>query len=177
MLVALEPYVDSDWSVLAGSLDWSCWRTAAHVAHDLLAYAAQIAAQPAGRYLPFDVIVRSEAAPADVLDIVRACGELLSSALDTATADTRAWHWGPTDPTGFAALGVTEILVHTWDICQGLGLPWRPPADACSAVLDRLRPDAPAGDPVDLLLWATGRVPLDEDHPRQSSWVLRIETG
>ena len=28
----------------AGSLDWSCWRTAAHVAHDLLAYAGQVAA-------------------------------------------------------------------------------------------------------------------------------------
>jgi hypothetical protein len=27
------------WSVPAGSLEWSCWTTATHVAHDLPAYA------------------------------------------------------------------------------------------------------------------------------------------
>jgi hypothetical protein len=27
----------------------------------------------------------------------------------------RAWHWGPTDPSGFAALGVNETLMHTYE--------------------------------------------------------------
>jgi hypothetical protein len=176
MLAALEPHVALDWTVPAGSLEWSCWRTAAHVAHDLLAYAGQVAAQPAERYLPFDVVVRPQATTADVLDVVRACGGLLASALDTAPADTRGWHFGLTDPSGFAALGVLEIYVHTWDICQGLGLPWRPPATTCASVLERLRPDAPDGDPVDVLLWTTGRVSLDQNHPRQAEWVLKIAT-
>lgn len=43
MVEVLTPHAtDRDWSVRAGSLDWSCWTTAAHVAHDLLAYAGQV---------------------------------------------------------------------------------------------------------------------------------------
>ena len=33
----LRPAVDRDWTVRAGDLDWSCWTTAAHIAHDLIA--------------------------------------------------------------------------------------------------------------------------------------------
>ena len=40
---ALRPHTDADWLVRAGSLDWTCWETATHVAHDLIAYAGQIA--------------------------------------------------------------------------------------------------------------------------------------
>jgi hypothetical protein len=39
MMRVLSPHEAQDWQVRAGSLDWSCWQTAAHVAHDLLAYA------------------------------------------------------------------------------------------------------------------------------------------
>lgn len=166
----LGPEVGRDWrGVTAGSLTWSCWQTAAHVAHDLFAYAGQLAARPDDAYLPYDLLVRDTAGPPDVLRAVSACGALLSMALRAVSPDTRAWHWGPTDPTGFAALGVNETLVHTWDICQGLGLQWRPPEPLCALVLDRLMPDAPPGDPVEVLLWRTGRAPLD-DRPRLKTW-------
>jgi len=46
MTSALRPAVEADWTVPAGGLDWSCWQTAAHVAHDLLAYAGQVTAGP-----------------------------------------------------------------------------------------------------------------------------------
>lgn len=170
MLGVLGPEVDRDWSVRAGRLEWSCTRTAAHVAHDLLAYAGQLAAQPADAYLPCDLTVRDGATPEDVLRVVTACGGLLGTALRAAASDTRAWHWGSTDPTGFAALGMNETLVHTWDVCQGLGLPWRPPTSMCEAVLRRLVPDAPEGDPADVLLWATGRAALG-DRPRLREWT------
>ena len=51
--------------------------------------------------------------------MVVACGRLLSSALAAAGPDARAWHWGATDPSGFAALGVNETLLHTYDIATG----------------------------------------------------------
>ena len=168
----LGPHTAEDWTVAAGPLEWSCWETAAHIAHDLLAYAAQLAARPATAYLPIDLAVRPSASPADVLQAVKACGGLLSSALADAGPALRAWHWGPTDPEGFAAMGVAEILLHTHDIAQGLGLAWLPPRAQCAAVLARLASNAPPGDPVQVLLWYTGRAELD-GQAHQTRWVWR----
>jgi hypothetical protein len=90
----------------------------------------------------------------------------------TSPPQARGWHWGPTDPAGFAALGVNEILAHTHDIAQGLGISWLPPGPLCAAVLHRLFPDVPAGDPARVLLWATGRADL-AGRRRRTSWVAR----
>jgi hypothetical protein len=170
MVRVLTPYQSRDWRGPAGSLEWSCWTTAAHVAHDLLAYAGQVAARPGSAYLPFDLVIHRDASPRDVLQVVIASGRLLSSAVAGAGPGERAWHWGATDPGGFAALGVNETLVHTHDIAQGLGISWVPPARLSAAVLARLFPDAPDGDPATVLLWSTGRAELD-DRPRVRSWV------
>ncbi|HEY8452995.1 MAG: hypothetical protein FWJ70_14850 [Micromonosporaceae bacterium] len=177
MVRVLTPHVSKDWRQhRAGTLEWSCWTTAAHVAHDLLAYAIQVAARPDSGYLPLDLVIRDHASPGDVLRIVAGCGRLLSDALSAAEPTARAWHWGPTDPSGFAALGVNETLVHTFDITQGLGIDWRPPAALCAAVLTRLFPDAPEGDPAQVLLWSTGRADL-AGRPRVTSWVPKAAVG
>jgi hypothetical protein len=172
MVRVLTPYTLRDWQVPAGSLEWSCWSTAAHIAHDLVAYAAQVAAQPVSAYLRCDLVVHADASPSDVLEVVIASGGLLSSALAAAGPDARAWHWGATDPGGFAALGVNETLVHTFDITRGLGISWLPPERLCATVLARLFPGAPDGDPVQVLLWCTGRAGL-EGRPRVTSWTPR----
>jgi hypothetical protein len=172
MVRVLTPYESADWARPAGTLEWSCWKTAAHVAHDLLAYAGQLAAQPDDAYLPFDLRIRDGASPRDVLRTVAGCGRLLSSVLAASSPTVRAWHWGPTDPSGFAALGVTETLMHTYDITRGLGVDWTPPDSLCRAVLARLFSDAPAGDPVQVLLWATGRGDLP-GHARVTSWIMK----
>ncbi|MFY1653036.1 maleylpyruvate isomerase N-terminal domain-containing protein [Solwaraspora sp. WMMB762] len=171
MVRVLTPHESADWGRPAGALDWSCWETAAHVAHDLLAYAGQLAARPDSAYLPFDLVVRDDASPRDLLRTVTGAGRLLSTMLAASDPSVRAWHWGPTDPSGFAALGVNETLVHTYDIAEGLGIHWHPPRSLCSAVLTRLFPHAPAGDPVQVLLWSTGRTDLP-GRPRPTSWVL-----
>jgi hypothetical protein len=172
MVRVLTPHLSRDWRKhRAGTLEWSCWTTAVHVAHDLLAYAGQVAAGPDEAYLPLDLVVQDDAEPRDVLAVVTACGRLLSHAVTAAAPTARGWHWGPTDPGGFAALGVNETLMHTWDITQGLGIDWRPPAELCAAVLARLFPHAPAGNPVEVLLWSTGRTELP-GHARVTSWVL-----
>lgn len=169
MVAALGPHEAADWTVPAGPLTWSCWTTAAHIAHDLLAYAGQVAGRPSASSLPFDLAVRPGTPPREVLRVAAACGALLSSALATADPGMRAWHWGPCDPSGFAAMGTAETLLHTHDITGGLGVPWRPSAPLCEAVLRRLFPDAPPGDPVRVLLWCTGRGDLP-GRPRRTSW-------
>ncbi|MEV4283369.1 maleylpyruvate isomerase N-terminal domain-containing protein [Actinoplanes xinjiangensis] len=187
MLRLLVPLQDRDWTVRAGPLDWDCRATAAHVAHDLTAYATQLTARPGGHlppalgvrtsradgaYLPLDLEVRPDAPPRVVLQIVAACAGLLSLALRAAGPTARAWHWGPTDPSGFAAMGVNETLMHTWDIAQGLNLGWTPPPALSARVLARLFPDAPAGDPVAAHLWCTGRVALP-GRPRRTDWAMK----
>ncbi|MGW4805873.1 maleylpyruvate isomerase N-terminal domain-containing protein [Kitasatospora sp. NPDC004272] len=168
----LTPHLRSDWGVPAGPLEWNCRDTLAHLGHDLLAYAGQVVARPETGYLPFDLTVRPDADPAEVLTTASACGELLALALAAAGPDTRAWHWGPADRTGFAAMGVAETLLHTHDITTGLALDWAPPSALCAAVLARLFPAAPAGEPVPVLLWCTGRGELP-GRPRRASWGWR----
>ncbi len=169
---ALTPLLGADWSVPAGALEWSCRATAAHIAHDLLAYAGQLAALPDDGYLPLDLVVHPDATPAQALRAVAACGKLLCDAVAAAPSEARAWHWGPCDPEGFAAMGTAEILLHTWDITRGLGAPWAMPGAACAGVLRRLFPDAPyrEGDPASMLLWCTGRGELP-GRPRRASWT------
>lgn len=172
----LGPYTDRDWTGPAGDLDWSCWTTAAHIAHDLLGYAAQLTGRPDTGYLPLDLRVRPDATPAQVLVVVGACGGLLAAAIDTVPAHTRAWHWGPCDPPGFAAMGIAETLLHTYDITRGLAVAWQPPAAPSAAVLRRLFPEAPAGYPAAVLLWMTGRVALN-GRPRRTDWTWRAAVG
>lgn len=172
MVVVLTPQAEVDWQVPAGSLEWSCWKTAAHVAHDLLAYAGQVAARATAGYLPFDLVVAPAAAPQEVLGVVSSCGRLLGSAVANAGAGPVAWHWGMSDAAGFAAMGVAEALVHTYDITQGLGVAWLPPEPLCQLVVARLLPDSPPGRATEVLLWATGRADL-KGHPRVGEWVWR----
>ncbi len=153
----LTPYADADWRVRAGALDWSCWTTAAHVAHDLASYAGQVAGRATAGYLPFDLVIEPDAAPREVLGVVLACGRLLSIAVDNAEAGPVAWHWGISDAAGFAAMGIGETLVHAYDITQGLGVAWQPPESLCQLVVARLLRNAPEGRASEVLLWSTGR--------------------
>lgn len=172
MVAVLTPHEEVDWHTRAGALEWSCWATAAHVAHDLLAYAGQVVVGATDGYLPFDLVTAPEAPPREVLTVVTACGRLLSNAVANASAGPVAWHWGLSDAAGFAAMGIAEALVHTYDITQGLGVAWLPPDSLSQLVVARLLPDAPPGRATQILLWSTGRTDL-KGHPRVSEWVWR----
>ena len=112
---------------------------------------------------------RAGLTPAQVAD--EASGALLVAMVRTTPPQVRAYHsFGVSDPEGFAAMGVVETLVHTYDLAEGLGLAWVPPADLCSRALARLFPEAPGTtDPWLTLLWATGRAELP-GYPRRATW-------
>jgi Mycothiol maleylpyruvate isomerase N-terminal domain len=183
MVHALTAVRDKDWHVPAGSLDWDCWETIEHVCDDLFSYAGQLGAKPLDRYVPFGTKERRPGGPDEtiyadpdagvdgLLLALRACGALLAAMVKTSPPDVRAHHgWGVSDPEGFAAMGVVEVLVHMHDIAKGLGIEWSPDADLCRRALARLFPEAPANaDPWQTLLWATGRGELP-GRERLSSW-------
>ncbi|WP_424212300.1 maleylpyruvate isomerase N-terminal domain-containing protein [Streptomyces sp. BI20] len=170
--------VERDWGAPAGGLEWSCRETVVHVAHDLTAYAAQLAGRVRGPgYLPLDLTVPESAGRGEVVEVLSASAALLATVVRAAPAGARGWHWGACDASGFAAMGVAELTLHTWDVARGLGVAWEPPVEAAEAVLGRLfppavLPDPPRASPSDLLLWATGRTVLP-DRPRRTDWVWR----
>lgn len=171
---ALEPYVAADWrATTAGDVTWTCWDTALHVADDLYFYAVQLVhGRQTAEYLSTELSLDDDATVARLLDAVVVHGELLRRAALGASPTDRGFHvFGVSDADGFAAMGIVETLVHTYDIVRGLdpASDWRPPGDLAAAALDRLFPDAPSGDPAEVLLHSCGRVPLG-DLPRLTDW-------
>lgn len=179
---------DDTWDRPAGTLEWSCRRTVGHVLDDLVAYALQVSAARHGDaqddYLPVVpprggedlVTVDPESGTSGIVASLRAFGELFAAALDGMGPQTRAFHpWGLTDRTGYAAVGLLEVLVHGYDLLSGLGLPAEPPAGQSGLVVRRLFPEAPDGEPAAVLLWCTGRLDLpregDVPLPRPSRWL------
>ena len=62
--------------------------------------------------------------------------------MDSRDVDDAVAEMVRTDAGGFAALGVNETLVHTYDITQGLGISWLTPESLCAAMLG---PTVPRG--------------------------------
>jgi hypothetical protein len=181
----LRGAVAPDWSAKAGSLEWDCWETVEHLADDLFSYAAQLGPEnpPLDTHVPFAwrrkkpggpanvIFADRDAGPAGLLQVLEASGALLTAIVRTAPPTVRSHHiFGAADPEGFAAMGIVEILVHTYDIAEGLSISWTPPADLCNRVLARLFPDAPTDtERWPTLLWATGRAELP-DRPCLTKW-------
>jgi RimJ/RimL family protein N-acetyltransferase len=147
--------------VRAGRLEWNCRETAVHIASDLIAYAGQLAGRAQHAYVPFEITLDDDAGDDGLLDVISATGALLAAAVGTAPRHVRAFHPYPfrsADRTGFASMGIAEVLLHTHDIAEGLGLPYEPPAHLAGPVLESLFPHVqPGPEPWPTLLWATGR--------------------
>lgn len=175
-VAALRDAPEDGWDAAAGTLEWSCRQTAEHLADDLFAYALQLGPRTPSLTTHVPVSWRREApggpastvfvdraeGVAGLLQVLEACGALLTSMVRTTSPAVRSHHvFGASDPEGFGAMGVTETLVHTHDITAGLGLSFEPPAGLCARTLHRLFPDAPAeAEPWPALLWSAGRIAL-----------------
>jgi hypothetical protein len=173
-VAALAGYSDLDWQQLpAADLEWSCWQTALHMVDCLYFYACQIVYGNPDGYLCTQLALDDSASPPRLLDALAAHAELLHRIARSADPNLRAHHnYGVSDPPGFAAMGVVEILIHTYDVVLGLNPadPWRPPAALAAPVIARLFPDAPRGDPADVLLYCCGRAVLGELPRRAQHW-------
>ncbi|MFK0069944.1 GNAT family N-acetyltransferase [Streptomyces sp. NPDC091046] len=158
----LRTATDRDWEAArAGRLEWSCRYTAEHIAGDLIAYAGQLAGRATEAYVPFEITLDEGTDNEGLLHVVETTGALLAATLRTTPREVRAFHPYPfrsADREGFAAMGITEVFLHTHDIAEGLGLAYEPPAERCADLLARLFPHVrPDTDPWRTLLWATGR--------------------
>ncbi|WP_030680235.1 maleylpyruvate isomerase N-terminal domain-containing protein [Streptomyces rimosus] len=188
-LDALLERADQDWSRRAHGLEWTCRETLDHLALGLTGYAGLLIARPADRYITLFASLDPRAPLPACLEGLRIAASLLGSTVRDTPSDVRAWHpWGHADAAGFAAMGITELLLHTYDITRALNPdpgpdpdpapgpaapPWAPDTGLSAAALTRLFPDAPAAPPghgpFDVLLWCTGRTALP-GLPRRTAW-------
>ncbi|WP_406444234.1 GNAT family N-acetyltransferase [Streptomyces sp. NBC_01613] len=158
----LRTALDRDWAAVnAGRVEWSCHTTAFHIAEDLIAYAANLAGRAQDDYVPFEITLDEGTGNADLVHVIEATGALLAAAVRTAPREARGFHPYPfrsANREGFAAMGIAEILAHTHDIAEGLGLPYEPPAALPEFVLTQIFPHVqPGPDYWRTFLWATGR--------------------
>ena len=158
------------WDEHAGTIEWTCRRTLAHVADCATWYAANLARESThsaevGELAP-------TAAASVLVDALRSGGALLAAAVNAARPEQRGYHpFGIADRSGFSAMGCDEILVHGADIAAGLGIGYEPPADVCAHVVSRLFPWAPTDtDPWTTLQWANGRAALGARQP-ETRWL------
>ena len=161
-VAALRPAVDRDWTeVKASGLEWNCHETAFHIAEDLIGYAANLAGRAKDDYVPFEITLDEGTDNTGLLHVIEATGALLAAAVRTAPREARGFHPYPfrsANREGFAAMGIAEVLAHTYDIAGGLGLEYEPPAALAESVLTRIFPHVqPGPDHWRTFLWATGR--------------------
>jgi hypothetical protein len=133
--------IDRDWSVRAGTLDWSCRTTAEHTVDAVFAPAFFLASRREHAYPHFDVLrALPDATISDLVDGLRAVTTMLWAVIVTAEPGTQAIiRRRPAIETAaaqdFAPRGALELILHTYDISAGLGIPFEPPRDLCSRLL------------------------------------------
>lgn len=168
-----------DFSAHVPRMDADVRRVVVHIAGCLAWYAHDLAAGPTESAGPTPQW-SADIAPADLVRELGIGADVLARVVATARPADRGWHpWGVADAAGFAAMGIVEILVHTDDVADGLGLDWTPPAGPVLAALSRLFPQAPVdAPPWRALLWCTGRADLPgRDRVTDWRWHAAPLTG
>ncbi len=162
---------DRDWSVPAGTLEWSCHRTAGHAADCVFAPAFFLASGRRADYPAWDDLRPLPDAGVDhLVDGLRAASTLLRAVVLTADPDTRAiirQRPAPqtAPPPDFVPRGALELIIHTYDIASGLQVAYDPPAELVQRLTDHTAtwpgqdPVEPSGDPWADMLRRYGREP------------------
>lgn len=167
----LDQCKDADWTAPVPDLDLSVASVVAHTAEVCLWYAIDLSAE--GKDLQaVEHRVKIDGANADLIDTLVTYAAVLASVVDGSAESVRGFHpMGAADPSGFAAMGCDEMLIHTDDVARGLGVDFRPPSELADQALRRLFPwVSPTGDLWNELRWANGRIALP-GRPRQTNWA------
>jgi hypothetical protein len=152
----LSGMVERDWSVQAGTLEWTCRQTVDHMVDCVFSYAMQVAGRVQGEFLPFaELHAEPEASNRDLLAGLGAVGQILHDVVFCAPAGTTASDGLVSLDLGdWCARAAYELALHAHDVIVGLGAEWELPGGLCGAITE-----SPA-------LWMFDRnLAEDEDDP------------
>jgi hypothetical protein len=163
-----------DWEIATPDLDWTQSQTAIHTMRACLEYTYQVVGKRMDTYQPVLFDKKDKATPAEYLPMISTASRILQKAIKDADVTDRAWHaYGVSDPIGFAAMGVVEVSVHTYDLAKGFGISFVPNNVAAQFAIERLfsgTTEFPNHDTSgELLLWLAGRIELSGT-PRRQGW-------
>lgn len=164
----LTPTIGMDWEIQTPDLAWTQTQTAIHTMRACLEYSYQVVGKKMDTYQPVLFERKESANAADYLMMIPTAARVLSRVVATAEASDRAWHaYGESDPIGFAAMGVVEVSVHTYDLAKGFGIDFTPLQAPSEFAITRLFADTVetnadflAEDWGKRLLWYAGRIEL-----------------
>jgi hypothetical protein len=166
---------DRDWSVPAGTLEWSCLATADHAVDCVYAPAFFLASGRTDAYPTAggDLRMGDGATPATLVESLHIAVRILTAVVATADPQAEAVLFGRIEPKvgrppDFLPRAATELALHAHDVCTGLALPFAPPPGAMERLRDHTRDwqmwsllDGPAlgatDDPWTDMLRASGR--------------------
>ena len=137
---------DRDWSVRAGSLEWTCTRTADHAVDCVWAPAFFLASRKRDGYPDVgpDMGLGADAEPGRLVQSLEMATRVLGAVVRDADPDVRAILFRRPEimvapPEDFPPRAATELILHAYDVCSGLQVPFEPPAALCRRLRDHTR--------------------------------------
>lgn len=168
----LAVFVDYDLDGPAGDLTKTCREILEHIALMPFQWATRVATRSQENDYCVGLAGPIEGTARAVLGTFDAGLAVFGDVVSAMPASARSAHSaGLADSVGWAAMICDEVLVHSWDIAQGVGGEFVMPEALCQAVLERLFPWAGSdGKPSQRLLMVNGRRSLG-DRPPIPDWV------
>jgi hypothetical protein len=140
---AWEQGVARDWSARAGTLEWSCTRTADHAYDATLAIGFFLASRRQDRYpeLGGPTTLGNAPWPSQLVEGIAIAGRLVAGVVATTPEEVRAIIWRRPEtavapPSDFAPRAALEAILHGHDVAAGIGVPYEPPEGLCERLRD-----------------------------------------
>src|SRR5439155_17361139 len=120
---------DRDWTVPAGTVEWSCLRTADHAVDCVYAPAFFLASRRQDAYpdVGGDLTLGAGATPTRLVQSLEMATRVLVAVVNDAPADVRAVIFRRPQittgaPADFLPRAAMELILHAHDVCSGLGV-------------------------------------------------------
>lgn len=137
---------DLDWSAQAGTVEWTCLRTADHAVDCVWAPVFFLASRRQDRFSGIgDMALGDGANPERLVDSLVMATRVLSAVVRDTPAEIRSVIFRRPElllgaPPDYAPRGAMELILHAHDVCLGLGIEFEPDAELCRRLREHTRP-------------------------------------
>lgn len=138
---------DRDWSALAGTVEWSCTKTADHAVDCVYAPMLFLASRKVDAYpdIGLDLTLGPQATPFLLVQSLQIATRIRAAVVNDAGPDVQAVIFRRPEvltgaPHDFVPRGAMELILHAHDVCAGLRVAFEPPAELCYRLRGHTRP-------------------------------------